>query len=160
MKVLYDYQIFKMQKFGGIPRYFYKLCKYNNKLWDYEVQANYLDNIYLSEISRNKKLIIPFPYKHQFIAKYNTFDLNNKLVKQDFDLYHPTYYYYDKPNIRKPTILTVHDFIHELFPHLFIQDNVTVKAKKKSVYEADRIIAISQNTKNDLLKFYPAKIER
>lgn len=157
MKVLYDYQVFGMQKFGGISKYFYRLCKNNHGLWDYEVQANYLNNVYLGEISNNKKCRIEnyFIGKDFLTNRYNKIDLFRKLLKQDFDLYHPTYYYFDKFAVSKPVVLTVHDFIHELFPKYLTKDKKTIWAKKKSIHKADRIIAISQNTKNDLLKIYP-----
>ncbi len=158
MKVLYDYQMFKIQKFGGISRYFYKLCKYNNELWNYKVQANYLDNIYLDEISNNKKCKIEksFPGKGIFIDGYNKIDLLMNLIKSDFDIYHPTYYYFDTISTHKPIVLTVHDFIHELFYDSFSKDQQKlVDIKKQAIHKADRIIAISQSTKNDLLKFYP-----
>lgn len=158
MKVLYDYQVFRMQKFGGISRYFYNLCKYNNGLWDYKVQANYLNNVYLDEISDNKKCFIQryFPGKWVFIDGYNKINLLMNLSKSDFDIYHPTYYYVDKISSSKPVLLTVHDFIHELFYDSFSKDQQKlVNIKKHAIHKADRIIAISQSTKNDLLKFYP-----
>lgn len=156
MKILYDYQVFSMQKFGGISRYFYKLCKYNNGLWNYKVQANYLNNIYLDEISNNKKCVIKkyFMGKAFLATLYNKIDLYSELSKQNFDLYHPTYYF-NKSIVNKPTVLTVHDFIHELFPQYLTKDKQIIKEKNNSIHKADRIIAISQNTKNDLLKFYP-----
>lgn len=158
MKVLYDYQVFRMQKFGGISRYFYNLCKYNNGLWNYKVQANYLNNVYLDEISDNKKYFIQryFPGKWIFIDGYNKIDLSMNLLKSCFEIYHPTYYYLDKISTNKPIVLTVYDFIHELFYDSFPKaQQKLVNTKKNAIYKADRIIAISQSTKNDLLKFYP-----
>lgn len=158
MKILYDYQVFSMQKFGGISRYFYNLCKYNNGIWDYKVQANYLNNVYLDEISDNKKYFIQrsFPGKWVFINGYNKIDLSMNLLKSDFDIYHPTYYYFDRIPTHKPVVLTAHDFIHELFYGSFSKDQQKlVNIKKQAIHKADRIIAISQSTKNDLLKFYP-----
>ena len=157
MKVLYDYQAFKMQKFGGISRYFYNLCKYNNGFCDYKVQANFLDNVYLDEISENKKCKIkrPFPGKGIFINGYNKIDLSMILLNSDFDIFHPTYYSLSKIHIFNPIVLTVHDFINELFPYYWSDSFNTINNKKNAIYKADRIIAVSQSTKNDLLKFYP-----
>jgi glycosyltransferase involved in cell wall biosynthesis len=47
----------------------------------------------------------------------------------------------------------VHDLAHETFPLLFKNDPI-IKFKKKIIYKADHIIAISEFTKNELLKFY------
>lgn len=157
MKILYDHQVFRMQKFGGISRYFYNLCKYNNGLWDFKVQANYLNNVYLNEISDNKDFLIKkyFLGKYTLIDGYNKIDLLKQLLKANFDIFHPTYYYFNKKIISKPIVLTVHDFIHELFSYYFTNTSKFINVKKKAIHESDRIIAISQATKNDLLKFYP-----
>ena len=77
------------------------------------------------------------------------------LKKQGFDIFHPTYYdpYFLKHLQRKPFVLTVHDMIHELFPAHSSSSDPTVKWKKEVIEQADRIIAISENTKKDILKF-------
>ena len=156
MKVLYDYQIFNMQKYGGISRYFYKLCKCNNGLWDYKVQANFLDNVYIEEISDNKRFLIekPFAGKGIFIKTYNKINRYTTLLKKDYDIYHPTFYNFNKLNDSKPIVLTVHDFIDEAVRHDYVHRGQIIN-KVKAIHKADRIIAISHNTKNDLIKFYP-----
>jgi glycosyltransferase involved in cell wall biosynthesis len=45
--------------------------------------------------------------------------------------------------------------IHELFQNYFYNDTITVKNKKNMLLHADRIIAISENTKGDILRLYP-----
>jgi glycosyltransferase involved in cell wall biosynthesis len=45
--------------------------------------------------------------------------------------------------------------IHELFPEYFPFDKKTAYNKKTMLSRADRIIAISENTKKDILKYYP-----
>jgi glycosyltransferase involved in cell wall biosynthesis len=69
---------------------------------------------------------------------------------------HPTYYdpYVLKEKV-KPLIITVHDMIHELFPEYFSRDKKTIHNKEVMIFKADKIIAISESTKNDILKFYP-----
>jgi len=49
----------------------------------------------------------------------------------------------------------VHDMIHERFPHYFMNDKAIFEYKKQSIMGADKIIAISESTKRDLLHFYP-----
>ncbi len=83
--------------------------------------------------------------------------LVRKLLKQDFDLFIPTYY--DIKFLEylgdKPFVLTVYDMIHELFQEYFQTDKLTALYKKLLMEQATRIIAISESTKNDILKFYP-----
>src|SRR5574344_479374 len=157
MKVLYDSKIFQMQKFGGISRYFYKLIKNRNNSFDYHISGLYSDNIYLKELNKVKE----FPIKRQFKGKGRIISLINKISDEnniksnEYDLFHPTYYnpaYYPE---NKPIIVTAHDFIHEIYPSNFKNDRTSFY-KKISLEKASGIIAISENTKKDLLKFYPA----
>ena len=81
----------------------------------------------------------------------------------NFDVFHPTYYnpYFQKILKKKPYVLTVYDMIQESFPDMFKGDNIAIQ-KKKVIECATRIIAISENTKTDILKIYdidPNKIE-
>ncbi|MDO4954562.1 MAG: glycosyltransferase family 1 protein [Akkermansia sp.] len=81
-----------------------------------------------------------------------------------FDVIHPTHTNaYDLiPFIGKtPLVLTVHDMTHEIFPHLFKNDP-TSQRKLDYARRADRIIAISECTKRDLMAIYgiePEKID-
>lgn len=53
-------------------------------------------------------------------------------------------------SVRK--IITVHDIIFEIYPEWC--NTRYIKAHRKAIKTADRIIADSENTKNDLIKFY------
>lgn len=70
-----------------------------------------------------------------------------------FDVIHPTHTNaYDLiPFIGKtPLVLTVHDMTHEIYPNLFKNDP-TAQRKQDYARRADRIIAISECTKRDLM---------
>jgi glycosyltransferase involved in cell wall biosynthesis len=78
------------------------------------------------------------------------------MQKVNYDVLHPTYYDpYLLKYRTKPLVITVHDMIHELFPEYFQSDRITVKNKKDILLNADKIIAISENTKKDTLELYP-----
>ena len=157
MKILYDSQIFEMQKFGGISRYFYKLTKFNQNLWDYSVSGKYIDNVYVSEIAGIK----PFPVSRNFrgkgrIIRFCNQKSNVRAIKSEkYDVFHPTYYNPLALPRNKPVVITAHDFIHEIFPTFFSPNNKTSEQKGRVFSKASKIIAISQTTKNDLLKFFP-----
>ena len=73
----------------------------------------------------------------------------------NFDIYHPTYYMKGlKQNRKVPIVITVYDMIHELYPDQFIDSWFVIKAKKRAISIANVIIAISENTKKDLIKIY------
>ncbi|WJS95143.1 glycosyltransferase family 4 protein [Flavobacterium johnsoniae] len=79
------------------------------------------------------------------------------LSKQDYDLFIPTYYDINFLNYigTKPFVLTVYDMIHELFPEYFSNSEILVQNKLLLIEKANRIIAVSENTKKDILKIYP-----
>lgn len=163
MKVLFDHQIFSLQNFGGISKYFSNVIKFCSEskriipLYPFK----YSSNIHLNQISNNK-FKIPFFLRFNFIGKkkiiglLNEFFLTKAIKKNEFDIFHPTYYETYFINIlRKPYILTVHDMIHEIFPNEFKKKrDYTLNHKATSIKNASHIIAISETTKNDLIKFH------
>lgn len=71
------------------------------------------------------------------------------------DIFHPSYYDpYFINGIEKPLVVTVHDMIYENFPNLFSPNEPTAYYKRLHIERADRIIAVSNKTKEDILKHY------
>lgn len=160
MKILYDHQIFTLQKYGGISRYFYELVSELDKVFNIksEVSLLFSNNHYISDYKFTDHLNL-FP-NGNFKGKFRIFNYLNKmntifkLKKQNFDIFHPTYYdpYFLKYLRNKPFVLTVYDIIHEKFQNR-IKDAKEISLKKKLlIKKASKIIAISNNTKNDLIK--------
>ncbi len=162
MKILYDHQIFTSQKYGGISRYFFELIKEFDKIEAIQTKVSLLfsNNHYIS----NKKYVQHmnfFPHK-DFKGKQRLISLVNKqntileIRKQNFNLFHPTYYdtYFLNDLKNKPFVLTVHDMIHEKFKDMFSENDATSSNKKILCEKAIKIIAISQSTKKDLVQFF------
>lgn len=165
-KVLIDHQIFTMQNFGGISRVFTELYKEFEKSPDVEPMLPILfsDNEYINEI---KKVWSIFPNNKSFIKKLFYYAVNRIystfiLLKGDFDVFQPTYYDpYFLPFLKnKPFTLVVHDMTHEIFPETVSKKDKTIEWKEKLVHKADKIIAISENTKKDIVKFYGINEEK
>lgn len=160
MKVLFDHQCFTNQEYGGISRYFVSLINEFEKLNDIEsnLALKYSNNYYISRLSRFG--IKPFFKDKNFRGKKLTSHLinlphsNSLISKGEFDIFHPTYYnpYFLKTLVSRPFVLTVYDMTHELFPDIIHWIDKTVEQKKFLVNKAKKVIAISENTKNDLLK--------
>lgn len=174
MNILYDYQIFDIQKIGGISRYFYEIIKRSERS---TIGLKYSNNYYLQDdksfnIKADPASFESFLPKWQFPGKWTLFSLRNlfynpqvtnnqeisidAIKNQDYDIFHPTYYnpyFLDYLN-DKPFVLTVHDMIHELFPYYYSKSDPTTEYKKLLAFKANHIIAISEQTKKDLLKFY------
>ncbi|MFT3795767.1 glycosyltransferase family 4 protein [Flavobacterium sp.] len=170
MKIVLDPQTYNEQKFGGISRYhtevFLELQK--NPQVQIECPIVYSDNWHLKEAGlfqnlRNKIFNPNFwpKFVNKKISKtYKKANIKaslQKLKKQDFDLFIPTYYspYFLEALGNKPYVLTVYDMIHEVLPQYFTRDKHTVPNKKRLMEKADKIIAISESTKNDIVKIYP-----
>jgi len=170
-RILLDTQIFDQQEFGGISRYFIELYTEFYKIKNLKIQFPllYTDNLYFREsvffessfqkkhnfLIKNGKIFRPFlPRKLKRKSIQHTI---RQLKEQTFDLFIPTYYdpYFVAHLKNKPFVLTVHDMIHELYPHYFANDPETIQNKRLLIEAATKIIAISENTKKDLLHFYP-----
>jgi len=143
MNIFYDNTIFSIQRYGGVSRYFSEIIKRITEYNDVSVDVF-------------KGLSIP---PHRF-SKLNSILLDYKLLRNKYDIYHPTYY---SALVKKrkgiKTIVTVYDMIHELYSSKFkILDN-GINTKKKAILNADHIICISMTTKKDLMKIYNIKDE-
>lgn len=170
MKIFFDDQIFKLQRFGGISRYFTEVIFHINKSTDHQAVCpfvstenfHYLERIgHKVSVFHQLKRILSLRFSKKRIDRYNA-RANKKsmiqaLSRKDFDLFVPTYYDpYFLPYLKeKPFVLTVYDMIHEIFPDLFVKEDQTIAHKALLIEKADHIIAISESTKNDILKFYP-----
>ena len=162
MKVLYDHQIFTSQIYGGISRYFCELLQNfeSDDEIEYKVSLKYSNNYYLKALDN-------LPYKtffenYSFKWKYELLDvLNKKMSKEyisngNYDIFHPTYYdpyFLDFLN-DKPFVLTIHDMIHEIYPEIFSSKDKTRECKKLLAQKAVKIIAVSVNTKKDIIRFF------
>ncbi|WP_459200951.1 glycosyltransferase family 4 protein [Methanococcus sp. CF] len=162
MKILYDHQTFTNQKYGGISRYFYELITEFENMAGITTKTSIMfsNNHYISNslnMPHNKFLPkYEFRGKSQLMTPLNKVCSIKDIQKQDFDIFHPTYYdtYFLKHLKNKPYVLTVHDMIHEKFKEIFLKIDKTTKNKRILVQNATKIIAISENTKKDLMELY------
>lgn len=158
IKVLYDYQAFDMQKYGGISRYFANIIKgiEASSEFDYKLAVLVSKNHYLDKIVKPSfmaKLLLGLDAQRESLnKKYSKYCLS----KDEFDIFHPTCYHtYFLKYLKKPFVLTVHDMIHERYPAYFQSEDPTILRKGILIRQAAHIIAISEATKKDILEFYP-----
>ena len=158
MKVLYDDQMFRIQKLGGITRYFAYLYHHlPNEQVTVDLGMLYTRNLYLQDAplplqNTMGRLLVGkhFQQVNRWYSKY--------LIRSGhYDVLHPTYYdpYLLREAAGKPIVVTVHDLIHQLFPQYFRPGDPTSRQQHEIIPRADRIIAISENTKRDILRFFP-----
>ena len=168
MRILFDHQVFSWQKYGGISRYFAEIIRGVTRRGETALLpfGFYTQNVHLRDIAGIEiHPICPFAFKGIGLAQ-NHFGKRitlNTLSRERPDILHPTYYdpyFLDRSErLQIPFVLTVHDMIHEIFDHrsrsLISLDAVVVGGKKRLAEKAAAIIAVSENTRRDLLQLYP-----
>lgn len=171
MKIVFDGLIYSLQKQGGISRYSDELINGLAERPDCEVivllRKNLLGKVFGAKvkievidsvINSNNKVA---KYLSVFIDRIKTWIfLRNRKDLQNTIL-HSTYYRI-LPNIKAKQVITVHDLIHEKFTWGFsgILNKIYVINKKRSISKADSLIAVSQNTKDDLVSLYGIKPQK
>ena len=175
MKILFDHQAFDMQRHGGVSNCFVQLISKFPDDVKYELSLLECDNVHLRE---SNLLLIPpmsqsprdFLLKKHFYGQGKLYDLYSRFFPQktslgrnrlfsikrlkegEFDVFHPTFFddYFLEFLGRKPFVLTIHDMIAELFSR---KENSHILQKKRLALAANHIIAVSKQTKEDILKY-------
>ena len=84
------------------------------------------------------------------------FALSWRLLRLKADLYHATHYVLPAV-VPCRAVVTIHDIIHVLYPE-FLPNRVAfvyaVNMMRRSLGRGDRVIAVSQTTRNDLMKHF------
>jgi len=189
MKVLYDHQTFTIQSYGGISRYFFELMSSFNRsgLVDFKLPIEYSNNHYLHGADfikdikrfqtadeflcglrfRGKAKIYRFARVLGMIAHAERINKRHSIAslrEGGFDVFHPTYYdpYFLDSIGRKPFILTIHDMTHELIldRRFTTHKDPVLERKKILAQKASKIIAVSENTKKDIIRIYGTDAEK
>lgn len=158
MNLILDNIIFTLQKSGGISVYWSELIKKLKKVnytFKYIEKNKLIDkNIFRNDLKLNTNDRLEatiYPILHRYLP------LNIKMNNQSI-IFHSSYYRTLSRKTRKRNnvieIVTVHDFTYERYSS-GLKKWIHVWQKKKSILNADIILCISENTKIDLLEFYP-----
>ncbi|MCR9084931.1 MAG: glycosyltransferase family 4 protein [Cyclobacteriaceae bacterium] len=160
MKIHIDNQIFRLQRYGGISRYYIRLAEELHQLGH---QVNILGGFHINAYLRDADPAIGFGKYYQKYPKHSIRVLREvgRLINQwhhfisGSDIIHETYFM-DKPPIRgkQPRVITEYDCMHEIFPDLFTSNEIKTEEKRKAFERADLILAISHQTKRDLCEYF------
>ena len=153
MKIVLDNIIFSLQKSGGISVVWFELLKrmVNDPELSLEIIESSIrnENIFRNELEISQSLItndlnlLPIS-----ISRYLSPKINSKNA-----IFHSSYYRVNKdPSMYNVT--TVHDFTYEYY-RKFTSKYIHSKQKGHAILNSKKIICVSNNTKKDLLKFYP-----
>ncbi len=154
MKVFLDNNVFSIQKAGGVSMYWYEMLR---RFLSSDLDVTYLnrnldsDNIYEALLSLPKKSLANEKFIPKAILRY----LPLTLKLPSYSIFHAGYL---RVSLQKNVvnIVTIHDFAHDLGLSTSFPINLfNIKQKALGINKADGIICISENTKKDLLHFYP-----
>lgn len=157
IKILYDYPSVNMA-YGGVARYICEIMKVLHGEIEIKKSIFVTDNIYIRQLPFIKVNRFPkkFKGKQRVENMLNSIYANYKVLQNNFDIFHATFSdAYTLMKVKKPVIVTIHDMINESFPQFRKSHAKHIASKKKLIYESAHIIAVSENTKKDILQIYP-----
>ena len=165
--VIYDHQIFSVQEYGGISRYFYELAKRVNSSAGFSasVVAPLHVNRYLDGGGVGVKGIrIPSLRRGVRALEAINHRIGSTLSKMYRPDVFPEPYYPEDSSAPKdcPVVVTVHDMIPERLSEVFGKKDKTSVRKRAAVERADRVICVSESTRRDLMDLFnpdPKKIQ-
>jgi glycosyltransferase involved in cell wall biosynthesis len=166
VKVAFDHQIFSLQRYGGISRYFFELASRlpAHGVTEVSVIAPLYINNYLAADSGGRftrgRYVPRRTAEGLWGVVPNIVSLANLLSeplawrKANPDVIHETYFATKPIGKGRRRVVTVHDMTHELFADEALAARQTIRAKRAAVQRADHVICNSENTRRDLLRLY------
>jgi glycosyltransferase involved in cell wall biosynthesis len=158
MRVLYDDQVFATQRFGGISRYINEVATATAHQAEVLVSAGMYLNRYLHDNREVNKsgFYVDESKAWRVRDKFNQCWTALQSRRFQPDVVHETYYRASGLHAKRAkVVVTVHDFIHELYPSEAPFSQFHASLKRESLARADAFLAVSVSTLNDLLKIYP-----
>ena len=160
VRILYDYQIFSHQFYGGVSRYFVELARRLARREDTSVRilAPLHINRYLQEL--NPEIVSGRRIAWTPKAAGKILNIYNKIASRYCagafkpDILHETYFTNTSiiPAGNQLRVVTVYDMIHERFPEFFPSRDNTAINKRRAVERSDHVLCISEKTRQDLLE--------
>lgn len=150
MKIYFDNIAFSIQKAGGVTAVWAGLLKNIPsksvvKYFEWENQ-----NIFRGKIILDIEKIKKMPNRLFTIRRF----LKLKINDDEKFIFHSSVYR-TSSNKKAINVITIHDFTDQLYPKSIIRRNLKYLRMKNSIMNSKAIICISENTKKDLIKYFP-----
>ncbi len=160
MRILYDYQVFSWQRYGGISRYYYELITRMTAVPGVDVALFMGLHINRYGLERYRDSCAFFwgtrwpavPLTYTLFTGFNRVCFPGFLRRSRPDIYHPTYYARTERSFSGRRIITVFDMIHERCASGHPWSDRTVANKRRATSRADGVICISEATKRDVIE--------
>jgi glycosyltransferase involved in cell wall biosynthesis len=162
VRVAFSPDVFSIQEYGGISRYFTELIPRIASMDGFEVSVHMGVSRNRYGLQKIRNQVASFRYVHfpfnrgmRYIAMVNEFWFQSyiNVRAEQVDAVHMTYYPRRMLTSRARLTTTVYDMIPERFPDLYSRSPLS-RRKRVCVERCSRIIAISESTKRDLVELY------
>lgn len=158
MRIVFDHQIFSVQEYGGISRYFCEVARrlVHHDDIDLTILAPFHVNGFLRE-RRPARLVgtyvPPLPRTARLRRVANDAFSRAWLARRPRGIVHETYYRAKFLGRRgDASVVTVYDMVHERYAEMYPSSDPTAAMKAAAVRRADAVICISEATRNDVLE--------
>lgn len=152
-KIIYDNIIFSLQRFGGISTYWYELA--HRILKDEQFEVSFLERENYNSLNFNLRIpprlsIKTNPHLPLLFHRFR----NPKLVKIDKPFVFHSSFNRISTNCNARNVTTVHDLIHHKY-YSGLRRILHNSQKAICLNRSNAIIAVSENTRRDLLHYFP-----
>jgi glycosyltransferase involved in cell wall biosynthesis len=153
MRVFFDGEIFTKQRYGGVSMMFRELAS-RLPVLDSSVKITtfrFPDDLASATLRRREWYFVP--KVGGFLRRLDSVALGTHARQAAPDIYHPTFYRIPA-DLNMPVVVTIHDLIPRFFDDVAGAENMR-RAKDRALARADHVIAVSENTRDDLLELTP-----
>lgn len=164
IRVVFSPDIFSLQEYGGISRYFTEVIPRVAFMDGFEVSVHMGLSPNRYGLQEMRSQFASFRYAHfpfgrsmrYGVALLNEFWFQSYISRRSghIDAVHMTYFPIRMPTARVLLTTTMYDMIPERFPSPVSGRTFLSARKRACVARCSRIIAISESTKKDLTQFY------
>jgi len=160
--VLYDFDIFNRQPYGGISRYFIELMR---NLPADQATAHLFAGLHINRMLPSTGAVtglrIPSLPRTATLREYfNQACLRIACRKWRPDVFHKTLYCRQTPPKGARVVITIHDLASARFPHLVGGCDLQTPMKRYWAARADAILAVSETTRADAVEILGIPRER
>ena len=152
MNIFYDGMIFIQRGYGGISRYFMELVSRMMNWDDLNLFLFRFPDLFEKQegVILQKRIKAPanIPKIGGILRRIDSVRLPSLVRDFDSDIYHTSSYRIPK-GIKAFKVVTVYDMIHEKL----LKEQKSIEWKRVCIERADKIIAISESTKRDILEY-------
>lgn len=157
MNIGFDNMIFGLQPVGGISRYFVEV---GNALVSQGEAVTCAPGLHINQHLHSAAFKVSGVYMKKYpkwlankARRYNIRHADKVLARAGVQVVHETYHQ-PRPfeRCKAPTVLTVHDMIHEIFTDEYSANNPVRLHRKAAADRAAQVICVSAGTRDDLVR--------